>query len=325
MKNNLPTIISAFSCILVLICILHIGTLNQELQNTEDRLSNQISFIQDSVDNIYSNIDGHLEAQSNILAHSNWSYGEIDTADKTVVLLCSIAPKEYQPDTTKASLFGNGTEYPMTLVNGEYVVEFPISLFKETVLDTVMFTEGDTIHTQALDWHISPRTDFMPFMYAYFSGSLSPHKKDNFLVEHMDGTIEINIDQLREDNAIQSLSLLTYIDGKETERGDISLNTDSHSEYETSSLWSSSSNSDISYSSETYYHTLDNVFKIPYGSTLELFVEAVDSHGFHYRMQIAYIEVDKKGNVLDDGSEIEWQGMEANIYDEDGNVLYEAY
>ena len=162
MKNNISTAIAITACLLTVICLLHIYDLRQQILNSENNLRNYLYNVESSIDSIYYNIDTMLFEQATLLADSNWNYGEADIDAKSATIQCSVAPKEYRPDTTTAILICNDTEYPMALKNGEYTLALPLALFDESIISKVLFIDNGTVRTEALDWYITPRYEFLP-------------------------------------------------------------------------------------------------------------------------------------------------------------------
>ena len=69
---------------------------------------------------------------------------------------------------------------------------------------------------------------------------------------------------------------------------------------------------------ETVYKSVE----IPFGGTYEVYVEVIDNYGFCYRSLIDHTAIDDKGTPVEDMNY--WHGSEADIYDENGNVLWES-
>jgi hypothetical protein len=323
MNKHISTIVAAIACFLFAICLVQIADMKQQIQNLQGNLGNYMTGTQNSINSIYSNIESKLEEQANLLAGSEWAFGEADIDAETVMLQCSVTPKEYQPEGTSAVLFCNGAEYPMTLTNGEYAAELPISLFEDSVVGKVQFEESGTIRTESLNWHISPRYEFLPNVYANFSGSGRGSAGEGSYVWSRKGQVEINVERKGDTTDVQSIAMIEYIDGKETKRTDIPLNTtpSSPQSYGTAYMEPARRVGDAGASPSYFYYPLDNDFEIPFGSTFDLYIEVVDGYGLHYRVLIDHAEVGSGGKLMDDQYD-HWQGFGASIYDDNGNALY---
>ena len=322
MKKHISTIIAAIACVLCAICLAQLVDMKQQIQSLQSNLGTYMTGTQSSINNIYSNIDSKLEEQSNLLASGEWAFGEADIDAGTVILQCSVAPKEYQPEVTSAALFCNGTEYPMTLADGEYAAKLPISLFGDSVVSKVQFEENGTVRTESLEWYISPRYEFLPNVYANFSGSGRGSIGEGSYIWSREGQVEINVERKGNETDVQSIAMIEYTDGQETKRTDIPLNTTPAPQSNgTAYMEPATPVGDVGASPSYVYYPLNNDFEIPFGSTFDLYIEVVDGYGLHYRVLIDHTEVDSDGRPVDDEYG-HWRGFEAGIYDNDGNALY---
>lgn len=310
MKKDISTITSGISCVLLVICLFQIISLKQQLQSLESNVSYRISNVESSISSIYSNIDMKLEEQSNLLAKSDWTFSDVDVEAGIVKVKCTVSPKEYRPEETKAILMCNDTEYSMALEKGEYTAIIPISLFDESHVSKVQFIEDDTIRNENLDWYLSPRYDCLPMVYANFGGSTDGKVRDGIYVKSYDGVIDINIDQKDDMVDVQSITMIECINEKEATRTEIPISTT------TSTQASGNSIENPTY----FYCDLDKSVEIPFGSTYSIYIEVVDSYNLHYRALIDYEAIDYNGDPID-GFEW-WCGSESSIYNENGEALF---
>lgn len=324
MKKNLSPILTGVACLLVVICLFQISNLNQRINTLENNLASQVSQVRNEVTGISSNINASLEEQASLLADSSWEYGDADYDARTVELVCSVSPKEYSSETAASILVGD-TEHPMTLSNGAFTAHVSIPLFEETRVAKVMFREGDVSRTELLDWYLSPRYDYLLNVYADLSGSATGSPKDGVYHYQRSGVINIDVAS-KETTGVKSITLVEVMDGKELGRTNIPLdNTAFFENYqgengarpEPARPVTQAVNSDPV---GPFYYELERDYEIPYGSTWMLYIELEDSHGLVYRSIIDRQEISASGEPTDDAY---WFGLEASIYDADGNVLYE--
>ena len=322
MKKHIPTAIAIVACILVVTSLFQISELKRQLRNTEDNMVNQLLRLDNSIGNIYSNIDSMLNEQAKLIASSNWDFGDIDIDAKLVSLRCTVSPKEYRPDTTLAVLICNNTEYPMTLKNGEYVVDLSIPLIRESHVSHVQLIDDGTVRTEELDWYLSPRDSFLPEVNAHFQGGGTGSPKDGIFKLKQSGDIAVNVYHKDNSSYIQSITMYEYMDGKEIAKREIPLNTVPTPtktgmptpEPATRVYPDGEAPSD-------FFYYIDNEYSIPYGSMLEVYVEVVDNNGLRYRVLVIYYNIDANGNPVEDADM--WRGMTCDIYDKNGNVLWE--
>lgn len=328
MKKNTPTIISAAACVLVVVCLFQISDLKQQISSLQHDVSTQTSNINNNVNSIYSNIDSKLEQQASILAAEAWEYGDADYDAKTVELLCTVTPKEYTEET-EAVLLIDDTEYAMTRKGADFTTAVDIPLCGETDSLKIVFQDRNRRRTEALDWLLTPRYNYLPIVYAQFDGGGTGEVKNGAYSYNTNGTINIQVDG-KVDYGFASATLVELLDRQEVGRTDIPLdNADFFANYQNENgarpenvNASGTAWADGSYSNPVgpFYYALDKDYTIPFGSTLTLYVELEDENGLLHRCTIVRQEISDGGEPLDDDSWM-WMGIEASIYDADGNPL----
>jgi len=313
MRKNWQTIIMVIMCVMLGICMVQIAELREQLISFEHNTYNRLSYVETNVNRIYSGIDEKLEQQARILADSAWSFGEADTADGTVILKCSIAPKEYQPEQTRAVIFCDDVEYPMTLENGSFVAEIPVSLYQEAKISGVELQDGERIRTEKLDWYVNPRYEYLPVVYAQYSGSSTgtartgkqAGSQNSAYMKTYSGEIILNIDQKEwtEDHEIKAVTVVECLDDQIVCATEIPKET-----------WKSSGDYHYSWPYE-------KTITIPFGSTYGVYVDVVDANGLRHRAWIDKERIDVDGNPVKDQYEY-WHGAEGSIHEMDGTLVY---
>lgn len=331
-KRNSPTIVAAIACGLAAACLIDIHALNNKIQDMERSMGYRLDQITQNVGNIEYNIGVSMKEQANLLALENWEYGDVDLASRTIKLYCELSPKEYSPEKTEAVLLCNNREYPMALSNGKYAAEISIPLCEDSVVESVVFKEDGTNRTQNLEWHLSPRYEYLPLVTARLCGSSTGSFVGDVYQYYNSGLVEIDVDQKENGNKIREINLISVLDGKETERIAVDLSYDAQTSYINKGQSGNSRDAMPDQSSyekngnSRYYYYLDKNWKaeIPKGSVLELYAEAVDSYGLHYRALYDVCEIDEKGSQVQNTEKWWLIGAEPSIRDEKGNILYEV-
>lgn len=232
MKKDWSKILAGASCILLVICLVQIGSLKREIQNLQNNLGSRISDVEYSVNNISSSVYQQLEREASLVTNTEWIYGEMDLENYTILLHCTVSPKEYQPGVTEAVLISCQTEYPMILENGVYTADIQIPLFEETRIDQVQFREDGTVRTELLDWYLSPREQGVMNVYMDFAGGTSFGKEGDQFVLEMDGTVNLYTERKGDRFEIETVYLVEQIDEKESTREEIQVQQNSAMEYE---------------------------------------------------------------------------------------------
>ena len=166
MKKNYQTIISTVSCLIAVICLFQINGLKNEIEVLRSSLSGQISTVNSSVIDIYSNIDSKLKNEASLITASGYDYEELDVENGLVNMRIHITPKQYSPDKTEVSVYINENRYEMTLLNGDFVLDTKVPIFEDSTVSKAVFTEDGIIKTESLDWYFSPL-----YLYSEIHGS----------------------------------------------------------------------------------------------------------------------------------------------------------
>lgn len=287
-----------------------------------------MSNISNNVSNIYATIDSKLEQQASLLTAEAWEYGNADYDAKTVELLCTITPREYTEET-EAVIFIGDTAYAMTRRGADFTAAVDIPLCAGTNSCKVVFRDGNSCRTEALDWYLSPRYDYLPIVYAQFDGGSMGKVENDTYIYSAKGVINIQVDG-KGDYGFVSAVLVEELDGREQGRTDIVLdNADFFENYQNGNgtrpekvISDNTSSQQEFYAGGPFYYELDKEYTIPFGSILTLYVELEDQNGLLHRCIIERQEISHSGELLDDESWM-WRGIEASIYDADGNPLSE--
>lgn len=304
MKQRLVNIILVLNTILLVACMVQINDLKMEIKNLKSSTGSQLSSIFTTVNNSYSNIEETLAKEASIVSKAEWEFGKFDIKARTVEVKAYVIPKEYIPNETQAFFLCNGKEVDAEYSDGKYEVTMNVPLFEDVSIPSVLFKENGTIRAESLDWVFNPRNELLPFVHAYNYGSISYGKskdKENMGTWTFGGDLEVDVAaKYIEEFEIEKAEIIRYIDGKEAERMDITL--------------------DAMVAYNTYSYNWNPTYEIPYGSKQDIFVEVTMRCGLVYRSQISRCGMDEKGNPIDD--DMYQADMEASIYDTDGNLLY---
>ena len=287
----------------------------------KNETSGQLRDIGYSVDNIYYNIERAIKEQENLLSDSKWEFLSTDFEAKTVTTKCVISLKEYVLGKTEAKILFAGKEYPMIYQNGSFSAEIALPLFEKSHIELVSIidTESGVVSSQQVDWHLSPRYDYLPIVYAQYGGSVSSWAGKNNL--EFDGEIQIDAECKNSDIAIETITLYEYINDNEISKTDIPLNTVSEKSQQAHSAeaWGRSAPEKGYF--ESYYYSFDKTVEIPSDSIYSAWIEVIDRLGLHHRSIIKREKMDEQGKWVSDDR---WYmgGVESDIYDADGKPLY---
>ena len=304
MKQNLKTMLLVINTILLVVCLVQINDLKTELWNMKSNTGSQISSILTNVNNSYSYIEETLAKEASIVSKAEWEFGNIDIKNRTVEVKAYVIPKEYRPDVTQAFFLCGDEEIAAEYSNGRYEVIMNVPLFEDASIQSVHFKENGMIRAEGLDWVFNPRNELLPFVHAYNYGSISFGKaedKENIGTWTFSGDLEVDVAaKYIEEFEVEKAEIVRFVDGNEVERMNITL--------------------DAMVAHNTFVYNWNPTYEIPYGSKQEIVVEVTMRCGLVYRSQISSCGMDEQGNPID--NDMYQAGMEASIYDIDGNLLY---
>lgn len=323
MKKLLPYIATVAALSLSVFCMFQISDLKDDIRRMENNFRSELSVLESNYSNIIALTEQRLEEHASILTRKEFIYGEMDLEKGIVELLTAITPKEHQPGTTEAVLMVDGKEYSMELIDGAYTGTVALPVFEESVVEQVVFREGDTVRTETLDQHFTPRYELLPSVSARVSGSARGSVENGVYVWHRTGEARVSVEGKGQIIDIQEVSLIEELDGMETNRIEIPLTSTESTKYGMEKAAPEPLRPGVQVDgAETFYHDLDREFSIPFGSTMNLFAEVVDGNGLRYRVCVEHIEIDDNGNQVDDDSWHIWDLLEW-IIGPDGEILYE--
>jgi len=326
MKKLIPYIATVAALSLSVFCMFQISDLKDDIRRMENNFRSELSVLESNYSNIIALTERRLEEHASILTRKEFTYGGMDLDKGTVELLAAITPKEHQPNVTEAILVVNGTEYPMELTEGAYKAAIEVPLFEDTAVSSVVFKEGGTVRTEALDWWRSPHHELLPSVSARLGGSGRGSAGDGVYTWRRTGEVRVSLDSKGKETSVRSVSLIEELDGKEINRIEIPLgNTQSSGDGEgpfAAVPEPYPPEQAVGYPNDFYYD-LDKDFNIPFGSMLNLLAEVVDADGLRYRVVLEHWEIDENGNPVDDDAWAFWH-MAEWIIGPDGEVLYEV-
>ena len=305
MKDRWQKIINILTLLLLIACFVKIGWLQNDIQNLKNTANNNRSMLQSSIDSISSNVRYEMEQANNLLSDSSWNTGGLDVENKTATLYCYVVPKVYNPEKTFATIIHNGNEVPMTLENGRYVAEIAVPLFDDCNIENVQFREDGTIRTQQLNWMLNPRYDLVPTAYVYYSGESRQNYEGEKITRSYTGAVEIDFEHKNFGGKMKDAEIVLLVNGKEQWRHEPVLEELHKDEY-------------IAH----YMGDLEYSFDLKRGDTVKMYAEIVDENGWKYRSVLEDVTIGEKGNPIPNGGEYH---AEADIYDADGNLLFDPY
>ena len=337
MKKNVKIIIIALICAILVFDTLKINRLQNRIDNLDRSINNEMNVINNNIDSIYGNVHDMLEKEANQLAVSKWEYVDINIENRTAEIKCTIVPKTYKPDVTKATIRCNGLDYDLRYENNQYTTTINVPLFARNEISQVNMNDNGTIRTQEMDWILEPRYEVLPLSYAGMGGKATGKPGNGEYVWSPQYSVHINIEGKAIDYQIKSIDFVEVLDGKEISRTPIDLSQTGQSSYAEALKKNNQpvpeyveqranevGNTNYQGPVQFLYY-LDKEYHIKNGSMLEFYIDVVDGYGLRYRSFVECMAA--KENQPDEERMEQKAGYvfaePVIIFDEKGNRIFE--
>ena len=336
MKKHFDKIISLVLCILLIVSLMQISALKKQVNGLQQSLWDMSSDLADRMTNVAGQVHHELEQGANVLAEVNYEYGEIDARAKTAQLLVRAVPREYNPETTTATLVLQDKEYPLHYADGAYAGAIDIPLFEDVDREgRIVLNDGGTLRTQMLDWYLCPREGCLLSVYASYSGSTAYPQQGGGLDYAANWLL--NIDLFKNGSyRLQSMDLVTELNGREVTRMPIDFTAEGQAGYRDGAREDDPAvhlpepgalpADDMFEGSVGLIFPVQQTWTIPANSTLTHYVDVVETSGLRYRVYLDGMVTDAHGcadesatSALDDAH---WTGS-ASVWSPDGPLLYQ--
>ncbi len=295
MKKNVTATLFGVMILLNLILWFRTITLQQNIENLQQNMSNQFSHVLSEVRSISYNVASTLEAQDNIFDDSSWSFGAIDSKSMTLPMTVSVVPKESTADTV-ATLTINNTSVTMTRDGVHFTGVISVALFENLEVYVTLDSAG-VRRSQQLVNCLPPFEERLPVLYAQNAGGSSFETYANKFT--LNGPIDINL-YTPENTTVTSLKIVT------TDNGATIRELPLKSVLEPP-VWTQMADYELSLTFEPNH-------------TYETTVIATDSNDLTYRVIVDRQVVDNNGRVSGFGERDAWGEMV--ILDKNGRVLH---
>lgn len=304
MKKHFTTIIMVISCVATVMCLVRINELQNTVRNYSYRISELESNIRNEINGISYEVESALEQQASLISDSGWDWQNLENADiknNKIVIDCYVTAKQYNPDTTQAVIYCGEQAYPMTLENGQFVAQLEVPVFTYTYVDRVQFTDNGTVKTEKLDWYINAKDQLVPEFYADAPG-YSMTTKDKTVSIKYNGTMMVHVNH-RDTEYSKKADFIVKVDGREAVRKTVGLTKEiAKGEH-----------------MDVYDVQIEAGVEVPFGSTVETYMEFTDENGFIYRCLMEQLIFSNEDGRAEESIA---HGDSADIYAPDGTPLF---
>lgn len=301
-KKLLPWLVSAALAVCVFALFERTNELESRIASNHSNLQSQISNMLYEIDDIYSNVDSKLNKQASILSSAETEFGKLNASTNSAEVKFSIVPKVVTDDmrvfitagNEKAELVREGNVF-----SGEISADIFID---ENFYPLVSVETGGTTQTEYLEENdlMSLWGKYLPVLWGSYSveGTKIHNGKVSFNTAY-------NINFYKTDYAcMDEFYLVSEKNGNEISREDITKDVKASHTYDQGS----------------YSSTVNKSHYVSKGDNICVYVVAVDSLGYTYKVSILYwkeLESVSENPVLLPDSECVMQ-----IYGVNGDLVY---
>lgn len=160
----LPDVRSAISAILIIILFFNIFSLNSQVNDLENEISNlnrnfdsEISNLQNAINELNNKLDD-MEKANSLIPNYSYKVDNFNTNDMTANLILELIPKSYTKDT-KISVNINNKDVELQDKGGKYAGSIKVNIFDKFEEDTLIATisNGNVMETCELtDFYVEP-------------------------------------------------------------------------------------------------------------------------------------------------------------------------
>ncbi len=315
LEKYAPTILLT---VLLVAALVQLAEVEGRLTQLQGNMNTQMSNMNNDIRSISYTVAREMEEANSLIVDENYELTGVNLGARTATLSCSLTPKKYQPGVTVWSVMHDGKPVEMRESNGVYTAELTVPLFEPTEITSAQMEENGVISTEKLDCYIYPRDEYIPYVTVQKNGTRTGFGRNSSgeitspVVYNWELTFRISPGKT--DAKIETITLLDVVNGEVTERTDIPLSVERKSK-----------NPNEAYSvpeggiegATTFYHSLNKSMEVGKTGTYELYAEVTDSLGLCYRKLLDRwvdgVNEDDFGYTTD-----------SDIYDADGNLLYEG-
>ncbi|MBQ3123258.1 MAG: hypothetical protein IJC14_03770 [Firmicutes bacterium] len=310
MKDKFTKVLLVIICILLVVCLFQIADLRNEVRNKYNHISNNISNVSHEIMNISSNVYNALEEEASLITEESYSLENPDFENFTIKLNASVTPKEYSESRTQATLYVGDDAYPMKREGSTFKTIAEIPLFMQNTVTKVVFREGDTVRTEALNWWVDPREEAIVRTYANFGGGWAAENDAEKKTQTVEFAGSLDIDIYNKTGSYITKAEVVYLIDGETVKTEIAeLQNDNPREDE--NFWDSI--------------PIEDSIEVPYGSTLDICSVITDNYGLRHVNIAERIRVNDEGSMHDPEGDWIWRAGEDIIYDAEGNCIWNPY
>lgn len=294
-KNKVLYLLIIGLIIALIAAFFMISDLSNEIDNLRNSHIYAIDDLRNNINSIYVNVDEKLKKQASLFSKIEYEYGELDTATKKAKLSLTVVPKTLVDEMKLSVTIGNESVYLVRNGN-EFNATVLVDLFLEYgTYPMLTIQTADSTQTEYPDDIILDGlyNTYLPTPRADMSASSTFNYGASEL--RVNGTLNISdySDKGEFEATVKSYTLVTEVNGKETDKKDIT--------------------SEVMAAEDGYTASFNETYKIKKSDKLRIYVIAEDTLGFiHKSLAYSWQDSDIAPEIIAGDF----------IYDSQGNLLY---
>jgi hypothetical protein len=324
MKIFIMPALVAVLLILQFVSLARIGSLQDDLRNTRNELTNMTSQQSSQINSIYSRIDDRLKKQASIISSYDYEFGAVNTANLTLPLTFQVTPREIKEDTSLA-LYVSGESVAMSRSGTNFTATLPANIFS-TLEARVVIEDGGVTRTEDLPVQENLRYRALPTVYARFENINASYSRnpDGLSGEYkISGRIGADVKPAMNGNTIEQARVVIDRDGEIIAEKLIGNGNGIWSPHESPLFTESPEAKPVPIKGGTIFIDIDEKFTLSARQALTFTVVAVDSLGLSHRVIAENFTLDARAEPV---KEVYWRLLKdaSMTISKNGEVLYET-
>lgn len=269
MKNKRLFIIIAILVIAQVYSIMTMSDIRSEIHNMNNQINNSEQRLRNDINLIYSNVDTKLEEEASLIYRAETKVGKPDIDALNIPIVFTVEPKQVTSGMNISLKFSDGT-LKLKKDGTVFTAEKVFDLLQDEINPTIIIDDNG-VKSVTQDGGLvvgNIMNNFFPRIYTYFTGGQHWYSKDDKYIYEINGPLAwdqkaVEVGKV-EQAGFNSIELITEIDGKVEKTQSLKISKD------------------------TEQVEIDAEYELKKSQVIEIYAKAVDSNGFTYISPIVH-------------------------------------
>ena len=269
MKNKRLFIIIAILVIAQVYSIMTMSDIRSEIHNMNNQINNSEQRLRNDINLIYSNVETKLEEEASLIYRAETKVGKPDIDALNIPIVFTVEPKQVTSGMNISLKFSDET-LKLKKDGTVFTAEKVFDLLQDEINPTIII-DNNGVKSVTQDGGLvvgNIMNNFFPRIYTYFTGGQHWYSKDDKYIYEINGPLAwdqkaVEVGKV-EQAGFNSIELITEIDGKVEKTQSLKISKD------------------------TEQVEIDAEYELKKSQVIEIYAKAVDSNGFTYISPIVH-------------------------------------